>query len=220
MTRRYVFADEAGDLEFRRKSNVSKYFVICATSTDAVDTGHRLLELRRELIWRKMPLGEYFHASEDRQAVRDEVFALIRTLPIRIHATIMEKSKAQPQVRRSKERFYHYGWYYLFKYVSGQITAANAELMVTVASMGTRKGQASFTHAVNDVLQQTIPAQRAQWVSAFCPAAADPCLQIADYCTWAIQRKWERGDVRSYDLIRDQIAYEYDLWARGTTHHY
>jgi hypothetical protein len=30
------------------------------------------------------------------------------------------------------------------------------------------------------------------------PHMSDPCLQVADYCTWAIQRKWERGDERSH----------------------
>jgi len=50
--------------------------------------------------------------------------------------------------------------------------------------------------------------------------AADPCLQIADYCAWAIQRKWERQDLRSYDLIRAKIRSEYDLWAKGTDYYY
>jgi len=25
--------------------------------------------------------------------------------------------------------------------------------------------------------------------------------KVADYCAWAIQRKWERDDLRSYELI-------------------
>jgi hypothetical protein len=49
---------------------------------------------------------------------------------------------------------------------------------------------------------------------------ADPCLQAADYCTWAIQKKWERGNVRSYDLIAKRITRERDLWAHGPKHHY
>jgi hypothetical protein len=56
--------------------------------------------------------------------------------------------------------------------------------------------------------------------TTFCPAAADPCVQIADYCAWAIQRKWERADERSYRLIAGKIDHEYDLWARGTVHQF
>jgi hypothetical protein len=49
---------------------------------------------------------------------------------------------------------------------------------------------------------------------------SDPCLQVADYCTWAIQRKWERNDNRSYDLISGKLESEYDVWAIGRTYHY
>ena len=54
------------------------------------------------------------------------------------------------------------------------------------------------------------------------PSHADPCLQVADYCAWAIQRRWESGkqDIRSYDLIKDRITYEYDLFEKGTDHYY
>lgn len=61
-----------------------------------------------------------------------------------------------------------------------------------------------------------------QCAANFCPAAADPCLSVVDYCAWAIQRKWESAgkDIRSYDLIKDRITYEYDLWEHGNVHHY
>jgi hypothetical protein len=51
-------------------------------------------------------------------------------------------------------------------------------------------------------------------------AATDPCLQVADYCAWVIQRKWERGDTVSYDMIREKIATEFDLWKNGPNHYY
>jgi hypothetical protein len=30
----------------------------------------------------------------------------------------------------------------------------------------------------------------------------------------------ERGDTRSYDMIKDRVTYEYDVWEKGTDHHY
>lgn len=222
MARRYLFADEAGDFEFSRSPNVSKYFIVCAVTMDSCDVGYRLLELRRRLIWDKQAVGDYFHASEDRQAIRNEVFALIQNTDFKVYAQILEKSKAQPQTRETKERFYQYGWYYLFKFVAWKIVSKDDELFVTTASIGTKKGQATFTASVNDVLQQTVPIKRDHWRTSFCPSQADPCLQVADYCAWAIRRKWESSgkDSRSYDLIKDKIAYERDMWRNGTVHHY
>lgn len=82
-------------------------------------------------------------------------------------------------------------------------------------------GSACMVAAVNDVVQQTI--RRNQWTTVFAPAQTDPCLQIADYCTWAIQRKWEsvnQRDDRSYKLIKDKIDYEFDFWEKGRTKYY
>lgn len=55
---------------------------------------------------------------------------------------------------------------------------------------------------------------------AFWPAASDPCLQVADYCSWALQRKWEVADLRSYNLIAPKVQSEFDLFAAGKTTYY
>jgi hypothetical protein len=228
--RKFVFADEAGDFEFARKPNVSKYFIVCTVTMNSCDIGLSLLELRRQLIWEKYPIKDFFHACEDSQAVRDRVFELIHGTDIVIEATILEKSKAQPQTRPNNARFYQYGWFYhlygihhrlrgsMNSFLGEPEDTAPCELIFTTASVGTRRQQAAFTASVNDVVQQFM--RNTTWVTHFCPSMADPCLQIADYCTWAIQRKWERGDTRSYDLIQNKIAHEYESWAHGKTHYY
>jgi hypothetical protein len=45
-------------------------------------------------------------------------------------------------------------------------------------------------------------------------------LWAVDYCAWAIQRKWEMDDYRSYKLVADKIATEFDLWRVGTVQQY
>jgi hypothetical protein len=218
MTRRFIFADEAGDFTFAKGNNISRYFIVCTVTMDSCDAAHDLLELRREMAWQKITIGDFFHATTDAQKIRDAVFESIKKRDFRVQATIMEKAKAQPHIRATKHRFYQFGWLYHFRHSLAKYVADDDEILITAASIGTKKGQAVFTNAVNDVVQQHLP--RDQWATCFCPASHDPCLQVADYCTWAIQRKWERNDSRSYDLIKDRITYEYDLWRRGTTYHY
>lgn len=219
MTRAFVFADEAGDFDFSRKPNVSRYFILCTIALDACDIGAEMLALRRKLIWDGADLGDYFHATKDSQSVRDQVFDLICRHKLTVHATIMEKSKAQPQVRSSRERFYKYGWLYHFRFASPKFLGTAREMMITAASLGTKKERSSFLGAIQDVMGQTVSSRR-QWKANFCPAASDPCIQVADYCAWAIQRKWERSDTRSYDLIKDRVIHEYDMWKHGIVHHY
>ena len=45
-------------------------------------------------------------------------------------------------------------------------------------------------------------------------------LQVADCCNWAIFRKWERGDTRSYDLISSRMGSEFEIFRTGRRTYY
>lgn len=197
---------------------MSRYFILCTVLMDDFDIAADLLTLRRKLAWDGYELGDGFHASEDKQAVRDRVFETILRRPFSVQATIMEKSKAQPQTRVSKPMFYQYGYFFHFKHGVTRLLGADSEVLVTTASLGTRKERTAFESAVGDVMRQTKKSKA--WKADFLPSSSDPCLQVADYCAWAIMRKWERGDTKSYQLISDRITYEYDLFAPGRHHYY
>jgi hypothetical protein len=220
MPNKLLFADEAGCFTFEKKLGASRYFILCTVAMDDDAVATALIRLRRKLAWDGATLGDFFHASEDKQAVRDAVFDVILEHPFTVQATIMEKTKAEPQTRITKSRFYKTGWYFHFKHgMQGQFRAQH-ETLITAACLGTKKERIAFEEAVDDVMRQTMRVK--EWKTDFMPAAADPGLQVADYCAWAIYRKWESGgaDVRSYDRIRGRITYEFDLWSKGKVHHY
>lgn len=216
---RYLFADEAGCFTFNHGPNISKYFILCTiTVADRNPLYTDICDLRRELIHDKEPVLDYFHATEDKQQVRDAFYETILKHNFQVQATICEKSKAMPRVRRDKATFYKYPWFYHFKHGIAKYVPDNAQLTVTAASVGARKERMAFSAALDDVMQQTVP--KASWAIDFRPCIADPCLQVADYCAWAIQRKWEKNDIRSYEAIAPRISYEYELWKHGSTHYY
>jgi len=218
MSQFHIFADEAGCFTFNRGQNVSRYFILCTISMRDCAVGDNMVRLRRQLARDGLSVGDQFHATEDRQIVRDRVYQEICKHEFTIQATIMEKSKSRPHIRESKPTFYKYGWYYHFKHGIARSLPPTVDLLVTAAAIGSRKERTSFLASVNDVIGQLMP--RGTWQTDFCSSAVDPCVQVADYCAWAIQRKYERGDERSYDLIKDKITYEFDLWSRGDTHYY
>ena len=45
-------------------------------------------------------------------------------------------------------------------------------------------------------------------------------LQIADYCNWAVFRKWERNDSMFYDRIKPSLKSEFDIFRNGTRLYY
>jgi hypothetical protein len=216
MTERYVFADEAGNFDFSNGRDASRYFVLCTVMAEHCAAGDALLALRRELGWRGLHLDRVFHAAEDSWAIRDAVFELLGTYDFWVDATILEKRKAQPHLR-DEASLYKMAWYLHFKYLAKRMHPSD-RLFVAASSLGTKKARGALHAAIDDVVRRLSPCSSHR--VAFWPAASDPCLQVADYCTWAIQRKWERGDDRSHILILPKVRSEFDAWQRGRTAYY
>ncbi|MGI8826369.1 MAG: hypothetical protein ACR2JC_12110 [Chloroflexota bacterium] len=150
---------------------------------------------------------------------------MLQQLPFRVDATIFEKAKVHPDARHTADHFYQFAWYYHFRYLARQaIPSSTNRLLVVPATIADRKHkQELFTTAVRSVVsqRQVVPETRL----AFWMGRSDPCLWVADYCCWAIQRKWERTwqgqpDDRSYQLIASKIRSEFDIFARGTGRYY
>ncbi|MBI4325920.1 MAG: DUF3800 domain-containing protein [Chloroflexi bacterium] len=45
-------------------------------------------------------------------------------------------------------------------------------------------------------------------------------LQIADYCTWAVYRKWSLADPRCFELIAPAVRSEWDFFQTEMTTYY
>jgi hypothetical protein len=78
-------------------------------------------------------------------------------------------------------------------------------LLAVASDLGTRKRRGAFHIAVDDAVRASA---RCPYRVAFWPNMSEPCLVVADYCTWAIQRRWERNDGRSHELIAGKVASE------------
>ena len=218
MTRIYVFGDEAGNFDFRRSGGASQYFILTTVAMTDCTVGDQLLDVRRQLAWDGIQLNAEVHASEETQVVRDAVFAALEPLDFRVDATIFEKPKLMPKYSSNPDSFYKLAWFEHFKYVAPRLRSLGDEVLVVAASIGTRKRQAALHAAVQDVVDQVAPFS--DYRTAFWTATSDPCLWVADHCSWAIQRKWERGDNRSYDLIQPKIRSEWEIFRRGKTTYY
>ena len=100
----YVFVDESGNDDFSPTG--TQFWVLTSVVTEDITQGvlelynlkHRLIDLGTDI--------EYFHASEDRQVVRDEVFGVIKELSnLRVDTLVVRKNKVGPSVRKP-DRFY------------------------------------------------------------------------------------------------------------------
>ncbi|MFD3266313.1 DUF3800 domain-containing protein [Phenylobacterium ferrooxidans] len=218
MANKFIFADEAGCFTFKDKPGASRFFILVTVASNNWTVSDRLLSIRRELALNGDPDRDKLHATTDLQEVRNVVFDAISKEDFRWDATILEKRKAQPQTRTDHPTFYRYAWYYHFKHVGRRYLADCDKMLITSAALGEKKTRAAFKAGVNEPVQQL--AARERWEVAFHESCKDPLLWVADYCAWAVQKKWERDDLRSYDLIKRQRGSEYNLWSPGKVFYY
>lgn len=210
----HVFSDEGGDLTFKPPGKgISRYFMIGTVAMEDCAIGVELLDLRRDLAWRGIQLDQ-FHATSDKQRVRDRVFDLIAKTDLRYDVTILDKRKAFPRISADPLYCYKLAWFLHFKYVAPAIVGPLDELLVVASALQIKKKKALVHSAVRSVVNQVSPT--VVFHTAFSPTMSDPCLQVADYITWAIQRKYEMGDDRSYDLVSHLVSTEFEPWINGT----
>jgi len=71
----FIFIDESGNFDFSPKG--TKYFILSAVSTLNPLGKERLEEIKYDLMKNGTNL-EYFHATEDRQVVRNQVYDFMK----------------------------------------------------------------------------------------------------------------------------------------------
>ena len=215
----YVFLDEAGDFNF--SATGTKFFTFTTiTKTRPFSWDTPLISLKYDLIEVGLDI-EYFHAAEDRQAVRDQVFTIIgnNLENLRIDSLVIEKRKTGP-VLQELEKFYPRMIGYLIRYVLEPRNLKDYEEVIVITdSIPVSRKREAIEKAVKQTLSRMLPNGTRYKILHH---ASKSCtgLQIADYCNWAIFRKWERGDLRSYELIRSGIRSEFDIFKSGPRHYY
>jgi len=216
----FAFIDESGNFDFSRKPSASKYFVLTSVLIDDCNHDASVTALRRRLAWSgSFPFGE-FHCTEDLQEVRDQMFRVVQEMPIRVHASLFEKSKADPKLTADHDRFMKTAKWLHLRRVLARESPSSTDLMVVCASFGTRKRQKEEHESPCDITNQLSQSSRRDIRCGIWPASSDPLLQVADYCCWAIQRLYECGDRRSYELIEKQVIEIGHVFRSGSQHYY
>src|SRR3989338_2221769 len=215
----YIFLDEGGNFDF--STGGTKYFTLTALSKERPFEAYMpLCELKYDLI----ELGteiEFFHAAEDRQAVRNSVFDIIHQhlKGTRIDSLIVEKRKTGPALQK-EELFYPEMIGYLLPYViKGYDLSVFDRVLVFTDTIPINRKRKAIEKAIKQTLAQKLPDDVTYEIFHHASKSKYD-LQIVDYCNWAIYRKWEMGDDKSYQVIRNVIKSEFDIFRTGERYYY
>jgi len=203
----YIFLDEGGNFDF--SSNGTKYFILTALSKERpFNVFNDLINLKYDFIERGLNI-EYFHASEDRQEVRNGVFKAIENhmSGIRIDSVIVEKSKTNAILKKT-EKFYPEMLGHLIRHViNSKVLSRYKEIIIFTDAIPDNKKKKSIEKSVKMTLADMMPSDTKYSIYHH-QSRSNMDLQVVDYCNWAIYRKWDRNDERSYKIIQNIIKSE------------
>ena len=149
--------------------------------------------------------------------VRNKVFRVIASVGLfDFDAVVIEKSKANPALY-PPERFYPKFAGYLLRHVFRRYPG-DEQIVVVTDRLPMKRRREAVEKAFKAFLRTELRDRPFTIVHHH--AAAHLCLQAADYCMWAVYKKWTTGDTRSYDLIRSFIKSEFDIFRLGTEYFY
>jgi len=172
----------------------------------------------------KHELGyEEFHATEDLQPVRNQVYDLLESHCahgcLSIDSIIAQKNKVNPAIREDAV-FYARLLRILLKRVFRQRATGDVDrINVWAARIGTHRKKVVFEKTVKTYLANDLRS-KIPYNLLIHSASSHPLLQMADYCCWAVAKKWKDNERRPYQKIRQALKTEFEVFRRGATEYY
>lgn len=216
----YIFLDESGNLDF--SVGGSRYFILSAMSVSrSFPSTVPLMELKYDL-WEGGLEIEYFHASEDRQATRNAVFEIIskHSSSYRTDSVIVEKRKTHPTLQSDHSRFYKKIFDILLHYVLEGHRKDHQQIIFVCDVIPLNRRRKALEKAIKLNLAAWAKTHGNRYSILFCSSKSEQNLQVVDYISWAIYRKWEQADQRSYRLIQRCMRSEFDVFQTGANFFY
>lgn len=202
----YIFLDESGDLGFKKKS--SKWFLF----TIAIVDDYRALEKIVKKVWKPLKkkhkkLSE-LHAYHEDAITRKRLLRMADALrDLKIMCTVLEKKKIHIDLQNQKQYLYTYTANVLLENLYGKKILRKGEpIHLFVDRKETKKKLR--TDFINYLTESVEGKHEGKFSVILHSSHENKSLQAVDFISWAIFRKYERGDFEYYEIIKNKIIDE------------
>lgn len=156
----------------------------------------------------------YFHATDDSAEVREKVFKLIKELPFKSEFIVARKFENIFIKRHKKSPNIFYDDI-VTKLFQNQLHKSK-ENIIYYATRGNRARQKPFEEAIRSgvlVFEEKWKIKVGSEIKIFPQRpVGEPCLQVADYMLWAVQRAFIKGEMRYYNFLQDKVSLIADIY--------
>lgn len=213
----YIFVDEAGDFDF--SSNGSKHYLFTFLVKKRPFNLHEyiasyrysLLERNLDPLVEKRLDIEAFHACEDNNYIKNELFNIISTFDensVKAYSYILEKPKVTPEKRNQKDRFYIDNLSFAIQKLLNELNINKNFIIITdrlPVQNNKNKQIGALKKGIKEYLKSKDLDKQLRYDIFHHCSASSVNLQIADYICWAIFRKFERNDDTYYKKIEKYL---------------
>jgi hypothetical protein len=207
MTTLHVHLDESGDLTFSPRGSRHYLFAV-AWTYDPGPLARDLTALRFGLIKQGHNL-DAFHACEDKQADRDQVVALMTGYNTWKYAgLVVEKRMVNPAIREPHDFYPKFASMLLRFVLRGRVQRNTSRVLIYTDTLPMSQRRRAVETAIRATCETELAARPVSlpFMSLHHSRQSNTWIQVADYCAWALFKKWESGDTRTYDQIRSRLA--------------
>jgi len=211
----YIFVDEAGDMDFSVKG--SKHYMFNFLIKRRPFNLHEYISnYRYSLLERNLdPLNgqrlniESFHACEDNKYIREEIFNIISTFDtnsVKSYSYILEKPKVDPLKTKEKDKFYIDNLNLAIHQLLDKLKIDKNFIIIT-DRLPVQKNKNKQIGALKKGIKEYIKYNNLNIrydIFHHC-SASSVNLQIVDYISWAIFRKYERNQDVYYKKIENYL---------------
>ncbi len=224
----FLYLDESGNYVFTKKGSEYLIFTALATSNPYM-LQYRLCEVEEKLRENSLMTAEsqYFHATEDKQVVRDEVFKVLKECDdFTVDSIIVEKCKTNIELREESQlyrKIYHVLLEYVFKRHQDV-----EKIIIFIHAAPVNKKRHAFEKGIKETLNGILDKERLggkiKYHIQYLPTISSYGLQAVDYCSWALKKKWgewgEKIDLRPYGCISNKVKSEFEIFKIGQKIYY
>jgi len=220
----YIFVDEAGDMDFSQKG--SKHYMFNFLIKKRPFNLHEYISnYRYSLLERNLdPLNdkrlniEAFHACEDNQYIKNEIFNIISTFNednVKAYSYILEKPKVEPTKRQEKDKFYIDNLNLAIQQLLDKLKI-NKNFVIITDRLPVAKNKNKQVGALKKGIKEYLKLNNLSIrydIFHHC-SASSVNLQIVDYISWAIFRKYERNQDSYFKKIAKYLI-DIDLMTKN-----
>ena len=208
----YIFLDESGDLGFNfNKKSTSKFFVITFLFTNNKRPIEKAVrDMYSGPIRIKRNRG-VLHATKERPVIRKRLLKALNEKDCYVMAIYLDKAKVYTRLKNEKQVLYNYVTNILLDRVFTKSRVLdNGKITLIASRRETNKFlNENFRNYINSQIKNRHKRELLIEIKA---PSDEKCLQAVDFVSWAIFRKYERGETSYYNLIKRKIVEENALF--------